>query len=144
MMTFTAVYLHTIDPYAVKLWDGGPIRWYGLSYLLGFLVAYYLIRRVAYVGRSPIKLVAVGDFLVSIAIGVVVGGRLGYVLFYQPQMLWTLSARTTKKNRLESPPYQHCTGAHQHNRGVLDPCKKLPSPKRPASLASPLSPSSAD
>jgi len=91
MTTFIAVYLHTIDPYAVKLWDGGPIRWYGLSYLLGFLVAYYLIRRVAYVGRSPIKLAAVGDFLVTIAIGVIVGGRLGYVLFYQPQMLWTLS-----------------------------------------------------
>jgi len=93
MITPLAVYLHTLDPYAIKLWDGGPIRWYGLSYLLGFLVAYGLIRHMVRVGRSSMDPSMVGDFLVAVAIGVVVGGRLGYVLFYRPQMLWTFSSQ---------------------------------------------------
>ncbi len=42
-----AVWMHNIDPYAIQLWEGGPIRWYGLSYLLGFVIAFFLVRRVA-------------------------------------------------------------------------------------------------
>lgn len=89
MLTLTAVYVHAIDPYAIKLWEGGPIRWYGLSYLAGFLIAYWIIRQMARTGRSPLGPNGVGDFVVAVAIGVVVGGRLGYVLFYRPDMLWT-------------------------------------------------------
>lgn len=82
-----AAWLHTIDPYAVKLWEGGPIRWYGLSYLLGFVIAYLLVRRVLRVGANvTLDPKRTADFIVSVAIGVVVGGRLGYVLFYQPQL----------------------------------------------------------
>lgn len=92
MPTAMAVYLHTIDPYAVKLWDGGPVRWYGLSYLLGFYLAYLLIRRVARVGRSTLQPQHAGDLVVTVAIGVVLGGRLGYVLFYRPDMLWTFTS----------------------------------------------------
>lgn len=92
MATTLAVYLHTIDPYAVKLWDGGPVRWYGLSYLLGFYLAYLLIRRVARVGRSTLLPQHAGDLVVVVAIGVVLGGRLGYVLFYRPDMLWTFTS----------------------------------------------------
>lgn len=89
MGALLAVYLHNIDPYAIKLWEGGPIRWYGLSYLLGFLIAYWVIRRIARVGNSSLDPTTVGDFIVTIAIGIVAGGRLGYVLFYRPEMMWT-------------------------------------------------------
>jgi len=92
-MTATlAAYLHTIDPYLVELWEGGPIRWYGLSYLLGFFLAYLLVRRVVRVGSSTLPLGQAGDLIIFAAIGVVVGGRLGYVVFYQPDLLITFDS----------------------------------------------------
>lgn len=85
-----AAWLHNIDPYAIKLWEGGPIRWYGLSYLVGFVIAYGLVRRVLRVGaqphEAPLSPARAADFIVGVAIGIVVGGRLGYVLFYQPSL----------------------------------------------------------
>ena len=47
-----AVYVHSIDPHAVHLWGPVSIRWYGLSYLVGFFLAFFLIRRVTRVGVS--------------------------------------------------------------------------------------------
>ena len=85
-----AAWLHQIDPYAIQLWEGGPVRWYGLSYLLGFAIAYALVRRVLRVGRSTVAVAQAGDLIVTLAIGIVVGGRVGYVLFYKPQLLWTV------------------------------------------------------
>ncbi len=85
-----AVYLHRVDPFVFRVGDIG-LRWYGLSYLLGFLVAYWLIRRVVRGGGSWIELKRVGDFVVAVAVGIVVGGRLGYALFYRPETIWTFS-----------------------------------------------------
>jgi phosphatidylglycerol:prolipoprotein diacylglycerol transferase len=87
-----AAWLHTIDPYAVQLWEGGPIRWYGLSYLVGFVIAYRLIRRVARVGRSPMDPKRAGDLVIALALGAVAGGRLGYCVFYKPQLLIQFSS----------------------------------------------------
>ena len=58
------------------------MRWYGLSYLVGFVLGFLLIKRVANAGRSPLDATRAADFVVAVAIGIVVGGRLGYVLFY--------------------------------------------------------------
>jgi phosphatidylglycerol---prolipoprotein diacylglyceryl transferase len=68
-----------IDPVAISL---GPfeIHWYGLMYVIGFIAAWLLGRwRAARFGLSGDD---VGDLLFYAAIGVVVGGRLGYALFY--------------------------------------------------------------
>lgn len=82
-MTFTlAAWLHDLDPFAIY-----PVRWYGLSYLVGFFVGYLLVRRVATVGISSLKPEHVGDLIVTLAIGVIVGGRLGYCVFYRPELL---------------------------------------------------------
>ncbi len=86
MLASLAMYLHKIDPYAI-----GPIRWYGLSYLLGFFIAYLLVRRVAQVGVTPLKPLQASDLVITLALGVVAGGRLGYALFYQPALFWTFS-----------------------------------------------------
>ncbi|MFP4181891.1 MAG: prolipoprotein diacylglyceryl transferase [Thiohalospira sp.] len=72
-----------IDPVALDL---GPlqIHWYGLMYLIGFLGAWWLGRvraRRPGSGWDPAEL---GDLLFYGAVGVIVGGRLGYVIFYDP------------------------------------------------------------
>ncbi|MFP4695283.1 prolipoprotein diacylglyceryl transferase [Thiohalospira sp.] len=72
-----------IDPVALDL---GPlqIHWYGLMYLIGFLGAWWLGRvraRRPGSGWDPAEL---GDLLFYGAVGVVLGGRLGYVIFYDP------------------------------------------------------------
>src|SRR6201992_922723 len=72
-----------IDPVLVQL---GPfaIRWYALAYITGLVLGWRLMRRL--VERSPGggTQVQVDDFLTWATLGVVLGGRLGYVLFYQP------------------------------------------------------------
>ncbi len=93
MLCELATYLHQINPYAIKLWEGGPVRWYGLSYLLGFYVAYLLFKRIAKVGITTLGPKDPADLIVTLAMGIVIGGRLGYVLFYKPAMLWGFSSR---------------------------------------------------
>ena len=71
-----------IDPVIIGI---GPfkLRWYGLMYVLGFLSAYFLIarqRRARFLGLQGKTL---QDLIFYLAIGLIVGARLGYVLFYQ-------------------------------------------------------------
>lgn len=76
-----------IDPVAVQL---GPlsVHWYGLMYLVGFAAAWYIARMRAQKPWAPITKAQVEDLIFYGAMGVVIGGRLGYVLFYNfPQFL---------------------------------------------------------
>lgn len=82
-----AAYLHRIDPFAVQFTETLGLRWYGLSYLAGFVVAYLMVRHLARSGRSPLKPADVADFVFAVAIGTVIGGRLGYCIFYSPALL---------------------------------------------------------
>ncbi|PNU20739.1 prolipoprotein diacylglyceryl transferase [Geothermobacter hydrogeniphilus] len=70
-----------IDPVLVHI---GPlaVRWYGLMYLLGFLASYVLIRTLARRRHLDLDADAVSDLLFYAVIGVILGGRFGYVLFY--------------------------------------------------------------
>ena len=72
-----------IDPIIFQI---GPlaIRWYGLMYLLGFAAAYMLIRHLARLRDLALTKDGVSDLLFYGVLGVVLGGRLGYVLFYNP------------------------------------------------------------
>lgn len=77
-------FLHDIDPIALSLpfWPHG-IHWYGLMYLLGFAVAWWLGTRRVRAGRLPnVDENSFGDLLFYAMLGVVLGGRLGYVFFY--------------------------------------------------------------
>ncbi|MFT5550286.1 MAG: phosphatidylglycerol:prolipoprotein diacylglycerol transferase [Candidatus Azotimanducaceae bacterium] len=70
-----------IDPVIVAL---GPLKvhWYGLMYLLAFGSAWWLGKRRAQVAGAPIKLAEIDDLIFYGAMGVVLGGRVGSVLFY--------------------------------------------------------------
>jgi phosphatidylglycerol---prolipoprotein diacylglyceryl transferase len=67
------------------------VRWYGLSYVAGLLIAWLILRWFAKSGRSLMPLQAVGDLVFYAIIGVMVGGRVGYALFYQPALLYTFT-----------------------------------------------------
>ena len=71
----------TIDPVALSL---GPIKihWYGLMYVIGFLALWYFASRRAKQPGSGWTAEQVSDFVFYGALGVILGGRLGYMLFY--------------------------------------------------------------
>ena len=61
------------------------MRWYGLMYLVGFGIAFWLGRlRIKRTPGGPVTIAVLDDLLFYIVLGVVLGGRLGYVLFYKP------------------------------------------------------------
>jgi phosphatidylglycerol---prolipoprotein diacylglyceryl transferase len=71
-----------IDPVAVPLPGPIDVRWYGLTYLIGFAIAYVVLRRVARDGFLKLEPDAVGDLLTALILGVILGARIGYILFY--------------------------------------------------------------
>lgn len=85
-------YLHQLDPVIFSLSGSLSVRWYGLAYLTGFLIAWLLIKWLVRTGRSVIPAAAVGDLMVFIIAGVLIGGRLGYVIFYDPSLLISFSS----------------------------------------------------
>jgi phosphatidylglycerol:prolipoprotein diacylglycerol transferase len=79
-----------MDPVALHL---GPVQihWYGIMYVIGFAIAWWLARRQAARPGSTWTALQVDDLIFWAMIGVIVGGRVGYVLlyvlFYQPELL---------------------------------------------------------
>jgi phosphatidylglycerol---prolipoprotein diacylglyceryl transferase len=71
------------DPVIVQLGPFG-IRWYALAYILGLVLGWRLMRRLVQLPPEVATPLQVDDFLTWATLGVVLGGRLGYVLFYQP------------------------------------------------------------
>jgi phosphatidylglycerol---prolipoprotein diacylglyceryl transferase len=96
-------WLHSLDPVAFRIpLPGLPpleVRWYGLAYLLGFYLAFLLLRRWT---GDPARNCAANDgisrfdpaeFISTAALGVVIGGRLGYAVLYDPHLLIGFSTR---------------------------------------------------
>jgi phosphatidylglycerol:prolipoprotein diacylglycerol transferase len=79
-----------IDPIAFSL---GPlaIHWYGLAYVVGILLGWAYARRLVNQGQlwradtAPMTVANLDDFIVWVALGIVLGGRIGYILFYDLQ-----------------------------------------------------------
>jgi phosphatidylglycerol:prolipoprotein diacylglycerol transferase len=70
-----------IDP---VIFSVGPlkIRWYGLMYVIGFLLAWWLARRRCHRADSPVNPKQVDDLVFYSMLGVIIGGRIGYALVY--------------------------------------------------------------
>jgi phosphatidylglycerol:prolipoprotein diacylglycerol transferase len=87
-MSFLLLDFPAFDPVIVSI---GPfaIRWYALAYifgiLLGWLYARALIRnQTLWGGKAPMTVADFDDYIVWVTLGIILGGRIGYVLFYNP------------------------------------------------------------
>jgi phosphatidylglycerol:prolipoprotein diacylglycerol transferase len=80
-MPLFAIPFPAIDPVAIAI---GPlaIRWYALAYIVGLLVGWRYCLRLADRPPGLVRRTDVDDFLIWATVGVVLGGRIGYVLFY--------------------------------------------------------------
>ena len=79
---FLAYYVHDLSPFLVDFGGGWGIRYYGLSYALGFLGLYFGLWWQAKRGWSQLKGEHIADFVTWMIVGVVIGGRLFYCIFY--------------------------------------------------------------
>ena len=78
-----AYYLDNFSPFLFKLGPSFGIRWYGFSYLLGFFCGFLLLRWLAQRRYCALPAAKVGDYIALASLGVIVGGRLGFALFYR-------------------------------------------------------------
>jgi len=72
-----------LDPIIFEI---GPfaLRWYSLAYIAGIVVAWWYVMRMIRLPGAPMAKRHVDDYVTWIALGIFLGGRLGYVLFYEP------------------------------------------------------------
>ncbi|MEZ5900304.1 MAG: prolipoprotein diacylglyceryl transferase [Hyphomicrobiaceae bacterium] len=89
-----------IDPVAIEF---GPIsiKWYGLSYMFGLLLGWQYVKRLLatpklWLGAAPLKPAQADDLLLWLTLAVVLGGRLGQVLLYDPEFYFANPAEIVK------------------------------------------------
>ena len=88
-MNLLAYWVHDLSPFLWQFpsswgdWGPGGIRWYGISYLFGFFIAFLLLKQYHKNKRSPYDSEQIMNLMTFQVIGVLVGGRIGYVLLYQ-------------------------------------------------------------
>lgn len=90
-----------IDPVALHL---GPVsvKWYGLSYMAGLLLGWWYIRNLVSTPRlwagntPPMTLARIDDLLLFMTFGVIIGGRLGQILLYDPDFYFANPAEMVK------------------------------------------------
>jgi len=78
--------VNTLDPFLWRIHGEFGLRWYGLAYLAGIAIGAWIIGRWAQRGRAPLRAQEVSDFAFVVGLSMVLGGRLGYCLFYQPHL----------------------------------------------------------
>ncbi len=86
-----AYWVHNLDPFLIKFpptWPIDGIRWYGFAYFLAFWLAYLFLKQLGNKGLLKLSYEQQQTYLFALFFGVLLGGRLGYVLFYQFDYYW--------------------------------------------------------
>jgi phosphatidylglycerol---prolipoprotein diacylglyceryl transferase len=85
-MTTNTYWVHDLSPFLIRFPENPlgleGIRYYGLAYLLGFLAAWMLLRIYNAKGKFEIDADARASLMTAIIVGVIAGGRIGYMIFY--------------------------------------------------------------
>lgn len=83
VLAMSVINLPVFDPIALQL---GPvaIRWYSLGYIAGLAFVWWYIRRLASKPQAAMTAAHIDDFITWAMLAIIIGGRLGYVLFYRP------------------------------------------------------------
>ncbi len=86
MLVLPVIPFPAINPVLISI---GPfaIRWYALAYIVGIIVGWFYARRIIaseklWGGPAPLTVLDFDDFIIWITLGIILGGRTGYVLFY--------------------------------------------------------------
>jgi len=110
------------DPVLIQL-GPLPIRWYALAYIAGIVLGWWYASRLAKTerlwtpGKSPVSGQQLDDLVLWITLGVILGGRFGYALFYKPEMFAQLFTGDSWGERLEL--LQLWTGGMSFHGGFL-------------------------
>jgi phosphatidylglycerol:prolipoprotein diacylglycerol transferase len=94
MEILSSTWVHNLSPFLWKFpeswgdWGPGGIRWYGLSYLAGFVAAYYLLYLAYIKKRSPYDKEHILNLMTFQILGVLLGGRIGFALLYRTEELF--------------------------------------------------------
>ena len=86
-------WFHSIDPFIFHITGNIGLRWYSAAYIMGFFTAYLCICRLINKKITPLSRTEVVDLITWVAFGVILGGRLGYALFYDQSLFVTFDAR---------------------------------------------------
>ena len=85
MTTWT--YFHNLDPFIIHFTGNIGLRWYSMAYILGILAGWFFIKRLSQKQTIALSSKELSDFVVYIAFGIILGGRIGYAVFYDPSIL---------------------------------------------------------
>lgn len=89
MELWNHIYEH-FDPVAFTLFSF-PVHWYGIMYVMALVSALYVAKSVVARDRLPIAQKQLDDYFIYVEIGIILGARLGYILFYDPDTLYYLA-----------------------------------------------------
>lgn len=88
----TSIYYHQLDPFLIQFTQNFGIRWYSLAYFLGFVATYLLALYLKKNNRLNLPASQVLDTVTYGVLGAIFGGRLGYCLFYNPELFVSLDS----------------------------------------------------
>ncbi|MEE8589250.1 MAG: prolipoprotein diacylglyceryl transferase [Sulfurimonadaceae bacterium] len=83
------IYEH-FDPIAFTIFSF-PVHWYGMMYVLALISALYVAKSIVKRDKLPIKQAQLDDYFIYIEVGIILGARLGYILFYDPNTSYYLT-----------------------------------------------------
>ena len=93
-MSKTGYWVHDLDPFLFQFTENFGIRYYGLAYALGFLAGIWLLHIFCKYGKAALTAEEQSLTITTIMVGVLLGGRLGYMFFYALQDVihrpWTI------------------------------------------------------